>query len=170
MKKYRDMTKRGYFYRIFIGFYSLLVGMFTTIKYLLRPAVTLQYPKERWKMPERSRGRIGMVKDPETGESLCNACMICVKNCPAYCIWVLGETVQVPNPEDPDKPKKKRVMSDYILDFRLCIFCGNCISVCPQGALCPVPEEYEWAQFDPDDLIFDAEMLMQSAKEPEIKR
>jgi hypothetical protein len=34
----------------------------------------------------------------------------------------------------------------------------------------PVSEEYEWAQYDQNDLVFDAQMLMQSAQEPEFKK
>ena len=50
------------------GFWNLLVGLFTTGKYLPRKSVTLQYPDERWPMPERSRGVVVLLSNPETGE------------------------------------------------------------------------------------------------------
>jgi len=53
------------------GFYNLILGMWTTIQYLFSHAITLQYPKERWPMPERSRGVVSLMSDPETGKLKC---------------------------------------------------------------------------------------------------
>ena len=53
---------------IFSGAWNLIVGLRTTGKYLPGRAVTLQYPDERWTMPERSRGVVVLLSDPETGE------------------------------------------------------------------------------------------------------
>ncbi|NIP42021.1 MAG: NADH-quinone oxidoreductase subunit I, partial [candidate division Zixibacteria bacterium] len=52
----------------FSGIYNLVVGLFVTGKHLGRHAITLQYPKERWEMPERSRGVVVLLSNPETGE------------------------------------------------------------------------------------------------------
>jgi NADH-quinone oxidoreductase chain I len=161
----KDIRKRGYFYKVFIGFISLIKGMMTTIKYLLSKSVTLQYPEERWAMPERSRGRIGLVRDEETGEPKCTGCQNCIGVCPAFCIWVDRERV-----EDPETGKKKMKMTEFILDMRLCIFCGNCIETCPFDALRVVPEEYEFSTFNEEDLIFDHEMLLKDAREPEFHK
>lgn len=157
----KDVRKRNYLVKVFKGAVSLLVGMFTTIKYLLSPSVTLQYPKERWFIPPRSRGRIGMVRDEETGKSKCTGCGICAQNCPSLAIWVESK-------KDPET--KKPVMSEFYIDFTLCMFCGYCVELCPFGALKVVPEEYEFSTFNKDDLIFDAEMLMAPAKSPEFLR
>ncbi|MBI2252557.1 MAG: FAD-dependent oxidoreductase [Armatimonadetes bacterium] len=40
------------------GFWSLLVGLRVTFKNFLKPPVTLQYPWEKWTLPQRSRGLI----------------------------------------------------------------------------------------------------------------
>lgn len=37
------------------GAYSLFTGMLITLKYIFKPAVTIQYPKERRELPDRSR-------------------------------------------------------------------------------------------------------------------
>jgi len=156
-----DVRRRSYFIKVFKGAISLLVGMFTTLKYLLSPAVTLQYPRVRWSIPPRSRGRIGMVRDEEKGRSKCTGCGICSQNCPSLCIWVEQK-------KDPETGKP--TMKAFYLDFTLCIFCSTCVEVCPFGALCVVPEEYEFSTFFKDDLVFDADMLMKPAKKPEFLR
>lgn len=37
------------------GAYSLVTGMLLTLKYLFKPSITVQYPKERRELPDRSR-------------------------------------------------------------------------------------------------------------------
>ena len=44
----------------------------------------------RLKMPARYRGHIELVRDPQTGMSLCIACKSCEKACPSDCIVVDG--------------------------------------------------------------------------------
>lgn len=40
----------------FNAFKSIFIGLSISMKYLLRPAVTMQYPDQRWDLPDRSRG------------------------------------------------------------------------------------------------------------------
>ena len=43
-----------YFTNIYQSMASIWVGMNITLKHMFTPAITLQYPDERWEMPERS--------------------------------------------------------------------------------------------------------------------
>ena len=51
------------------GFNSLITGMRITIGQFFKPTVTVQYPHESLKMPERFRGHIELVRDPDDRES-----------------------------------------------------------------------------------------------------
>lgn len=42
----------------FNAFKSIFIGMSISLKYLFRPAVTMQYPDERWTLPNRYRGAL----------------------------------------------------------------------------------------------------------------
>jgi formate hydrogenlyase subunit 6/NADH:ubiquinone oxidoreductase subunit I len=100
----------------FKGLLNLLIGLKTTGKYLPTKAVTLQYPDEKWPMPERSRGVVVLLSDLETGELNCNACLVCMKQCPVNAINVVQE-------KDPET--KKRYPSAFTIDNTICCFCGT---------------------------------------------
>lgn len=108
------------------GFGSLLTGMRITLQQFFRPQVTVHYPHEALKMPKRYRGHIILVRDPETGKSVCVACKSCEKACPSDCIVVEGLK--------RDGEKKKSV-TEFKLDFTKCSLCGSCVEVCPTDAL-----------------------------------
>ena len=50
-------------------------------------------------MPERSRGVVVLLSDPETGELNCNACLVCMKQCPVHAINV--EQIKDPETKEP---------------------------------------------------------------------
>ena len=108
------------------GFGSLLTGMRITLQQFFKPPVTVHYPHEALKMPARYRGHILLVRDPETGKSLCIACKSCEKACPSDCIVVEG----IKREGD-----KKKSVTDFKLDFTKCSLCGSCVEVCPVDAL-----------------------------------
>lgn len=142
----------GYFAELFSGTKSLAVGMGITFKYMLKPVVTVQYPHETIEMPERYRGHIDLVSNPETGESLCIVCGMCQRACPSGCITVAGV-----KPEG----EKKKVLTKYILDFTRCSLCGSCVESCKPGAI-EYSKEYNLASTRKEDYIFD---LLQRLKE-----
>jgi NADH-quinone oxidoreductase subunit I len=108
------------------GFWSLLSGMRITLAQFFKPAVTVQYPHETLKMPARYRGHIILVRDPETGKSLCIACKSCEKACPSDCIVVEGIKRE---------GEKRKSVTEFKLDFTKCSLCGSCVEVCPTDAL-----------------------------------
>lgn len=108
------------------GFGSLLTGMRITLGQFFKPQVTVHYPHESLKMPKRYRGHVVLVRDAETGKSVCIACKSCEKACPSDCIVVDG----IKREGD-----KKKSVTDFKLDFTRCSLCGSCVEVCPVDAL-----------------------------------
>ncbi len=112
---------------MFTGAKSLLVGLGITFREMLRPVVTVQYPRQKIDITPNFRGHTELVKDPETGTHRCIVCMMCDRDCPSNCITVVGETRE---------GAKGKVLTSYRLDFTKCSLCGICVEVCPTTALC----------------------------------
>ena len=60
--------------------------------------------------------------------------MLCVRECPAWCIHLDSHTVDVTE-EGARRPKKVNVLDSFEIDYSLCMYCGVCIDVCPFDAL-----------------------------------
>ena len=103
-------------------------------------------------LPPRSRGTIGLL------EENCTVCMLCVRECPDWCIYIDShkETVQPPT----GRPRVRNVLDRFAIDFSLCMYCGICIEVCPFDALYWSPE-FEYAELDIRDLLHEKDRLEQ---------
>lgn len=68
----------------------------------------------------------------------CTSCMICVRECPTWCITLSAHLA--PDPESPPgrRPRMVHVLDEFSIDWALCMYCGICVAECPFGAL-------EWA-------------------------
>ncbi len=64
----------------------------------------------------------------------CTSCMICVRECPSWCIEIDSHLAQVDEP-GARRPRSVSVLDRFTLDFGLCMYCGICIDVCPFDAL-----------------------------------
>jgi NADH-quinone oxidoreductase subunit I len=111
---------------LWTGFRSLLTGMRITLEQFFKPQVTLHYPHQSLKMSKRYRGHVVLLRDPETGKSLCVACKSCEKACPSDCIVVEGIKKE---------GEKKKSVTDFKVNFTTCSLCGSCVEVCPVDAL-----------------------------------
>lgn len=136
---------KKYFKDIVGGFVSLLQGMRITLGQFFKPTVTVHYPHESLKMAERFRGHIELVRDPETGKSLCIACKSCEKACPSDCIFVDGIKRE---------GEKRKSPTDFTVDFTKCSLCGSCVEVCPTDAL-RFSRDYNLASTDRKDFLYD---------------
>jgi len=129
-------------------------GLALTLKKLLfdRP-VTIQYPEKDRVIPAPGfRGRHALVRDPQTGDTLCIACMRCVRVCPSKCINIEYEI-------DPET--KKRKITKYEIEALRCIYCGYCEEVCPVNAIV-LTEYFEYAGYTREELYFDKERLLKN--------
>lgn len=160
---------KDYFKRIWLGIYTVLVGMNITLKHLFSKKVTNQYP-DRWHpiqdkfsgkrsfykgdekhgdIPPNSRNRIFLDID------LCNGCMGCVRACPVNCITV--ETLKVvPGDNVPplkDGSKRGLWVTKYEIDFAKCCFCSLCVDPCPTNAIRMTPE-FEYSAYNRKDLVY----------------
>ncbi len=141
----------NYFKEIAVGFYSLLAGMAVTIRYFVKPIVTVQYPRQKLEMSPRYRGYPEFVIDPETQTHRCIACEMCARMCPSQLITVEG--IKFPG-------EKQKRATKYLHEHYYCSFCGLCTEVCPTEAL-EYSKEYRWAGFKREDFIIDHLILLQ---------
>jgi formate hydrogenlyase subunit 6/NADH:ubiquinone oxidoreductase subunit I len=112
-----------YFKEVWTGFSAICQGLWITLRYLWKPAITVQYPKEKLVPFERFRG--ALLFDADT----CIACNLCVKACPSACI--LLENATIPDPKNPELKKKTAKIDWYSIDFGKCNFCRLCEEACP---------------------------------------
>jgi NADH-quinone oxidoreductase subunit I len=133
---------------VLAGFWSVLVGMWITLKRSFRRPITVQYPEEKKPVMPGFRGALGLNSDPATGQLKCTACGICARNCPTGAIQVTGK---------PGADGKKHV-DTFTADLKRCIYCGLCVESCAFGSLTMSPE-YEMAAFDKDQLVLGKEQL-----------
>jgi NADH-quinone oxidoreductase subunit I len=133
---------------------NLAIGMMTTSKHMGRHAITLQYPKEKWPMPERSRGIVVLLSDKETGDLNCTVCMLCARACPTAAIQIKYEKDE----------KKKRQLKDFVVDYNLCCFCGLCEDACNFSAIKMAPK-YEFSTLDKNDLVWHTEKLQEMGRD-----
>src|SRR5437868_13076168 len=69
--------------------FGIIAGMLRTLDHLVRPrVVTRKYPYEKRELPERSRGLIALLLEPETSIFKCESCLMCEKACPPRAISI----------------------------------------------------------------------------------
>src|ERR1700759_1152191 len=66
---------------------AIAKGMTTTLKEMMSPTVTENYPDEPPKLEERYRGVHALQRDAN-GLEKCGACFLCGDACPSNCIYI----------------------------------------------------------------------------------
>ncbi|MGC2636233.1 MAG: 4Fe-4S dicluster domain-containing protein [Acidobacteriaceae bacterium] len=95
--------------------------------------VTVQYPEERFELPEASRNFPFLLydgSDPDAGLR-CVACQICEKECPPRCIHI-----EKSKDKKPDFVGKQQFYpAVFDIDVSVCMSCQICVEVCPFDAI-----------------------------------
>lgn len=133
--------------------WAVFAGLFIVLKYFFKRPITIEYPEQKRKLPERSRGRHHLTKWDD-GKERCVGCELCAIVCPSQAIYVK------PAANDPEDPHSRgeRYASDFQINMLRCIFCGLCEEACPTGAIV-LGDKYELSGYTRESLIYTKEML-----------
>ncbi len=124
---------------------GILTGLKVTLRHILNPGstVTRKYPYEKRELPERSRGLIALLLEPETDIFRCESCLMCEKACPPRAISISYRY--------RDGFRKRPPLAPRAAYYRI-----RMVEAAPYGerrplsnAVMTVPEEEEIAAFDP---------------------
>jgi NADH-quinone oxidoreductase subunit I len=119
-----------------------------SMKYMLRPKATVNYPFERNPQSPRFRGEHALRRYAN-GEERCIACKLCEAICPSNCITIEAE------PREDGSRRTTR----YDIDMTKCIYCGYCQEACPVDAIVEGPN-LEFATETREELFYDKEKLL----------
>lgn len=75
----------------------------------------------------RIRGKI------ELDAGACTSCMVCVRECPVWCIEL--DALKVHDPHAGPRGRSSLELQSFTIDYGVCMDCGICIDVCPTDAL-----------------------------------
>jgi NADH-quinone oxidoreductase subunit I len=119
-----------------------------SLKYMMRPKATVNYPFERNPQSPRFRGEHALRRYPN-GEERCIACKLCEAICPAQAITIEAEP----------RADGSRRTTRYDLDMVKCIYCGLCQEACPVDAIVEGPN-MEFTVETREELLYDKERLL----------
>ena len=142
---------------------GVIKGLTVPFRTMMKPTVTVQYPHEKEEVAPRSRGVIALK------EENCTACMLCVRQCPDWCIYIEGHKTKAPPRREGGKERNVNIIDRFDIDYGLCMYCGICVEVCPFDAIFWSPE-YEYSEFRIANLLHDKDKLgewMETVPEPE---
>lgn len=127
---------------------EIVSGLALTLRYMVKPKVTVNYPYEKNPISTRFRGEHALRRYAN-GEERCIACKLCEAICPAQAI-----TIEAAPREDGSRRTLR-----YDIDMTKCIYCGFCEEACPVDAIVEGPN-YEFATLTHAELLYDKEKLL----------
>ncbi len=126
---------------------AVALAMTVTLKNLFRKPVTVHYPDVVRPYPDRFRGILALVYDPETGEEACIGCRLCEYVCPPQVIKV-----------EMLKGEKRNYAKIFTLELYACEFCELCVQVCPTDAIIML-KTFDLATSDRREMLLDKDRL-----------
>jgi NADH-quinone oxidoreductase subunit I len=140
---------KRYFKNIYDGIRTVLIGMKITWRHLFTPAVTIQYPDVKLKLPDRARNRLYVNMDD------CIGCDQCSMACPVDCIVIetIKSTPDVDLGVTSVGTKKRLYVPRFDIDIAKCCYCGLCVYPCPTECI-KMTDVFEFSEYDRSRLIY----------------
>ena len=164
-----------YINNIIYGVNSFVTGLKVTWGHFINKkdlVATLQYPHEKWPIPERNIGfdhsEYNLIRSRlHVDIDDCISCMQCEKACPVDCIKI--DAIKPSKDSDYDcgitsnDTQKKMIVSRFTIDMSECMYCNLCVFPCPEECIYMVggPNaekheiDYEFSQYKRDGMIFE---------------
>ena len=133
---------------------AIAKGMSVTMKEMLSPTITEDYPDSPAQFQPRYRG-VHVLERDDNGLEKCVACFLCAVVCPSHCIYI--EAAE--NTEQERISGGERYAEVYNIDYNRCIFCGYCVEACPTDAITH-GHEFETASYNTSTLIYRKDRLL----------
>ena len=124
-------------------------ALWLSLRYFVKPKVTINYPFEKGTISPRFRGEHALRRYPN-GEERCIACKLCEAICPAQAITIEA---------GPRRNDGMRRANRYDIDMMKCIYCGFCEEACPVDAIVEGPN-FEFAKETPEELYYNKQKLL----------
>ena len=133
---------------------AIISGFKVTVGHFFGKNVTMQYPEEKWIVPDGYRGAPYLVKDQE-GRTKCVSCQLCEFVCPPKAI-----SIKPPGPNgSPEAGNVEKAPTEFDINMLRCIFCGYCQEVCPEEAIF-LMKDYSLTGNNREEMIYNKEKLL----------
>jgi NADH-quinone oxidoreductase subunit I len=133
---------------------AIINGFRVTLRHFFKKKVTMQYPEQKWVVPEGYRGAPYLVKDPDNRVK-CVSCQLCEFVCPPRAIRITP-----PGPAgSPEAGNVEKAPKEFEIDMLRCIFCGYCQEVCPEEAIF-LMKDYSLTGLSRREMVYDKEKLL----------
>ena len=134
-----------------VFFIEVLQGLALTLKHMLSPSVTRQYPTEKREPVPGARGLHALVRDAETGKERCVGCGLCAAMCPSQCIHIYTT-------EGEDH---KKIVDRYEIEVLRCVYCALCVEACPYAAI-TLSDHFEYSGYTREEFYYTKERLLEN--------
>ena len=133
---------------------AIIGGFKITLRHFFKKKVTMQYPEEKWVVPDGYRGAPYLVED-QIGRIKCVSCQLCEFVCPPKAIRITP-----PGPSgSPEAGNVEKAPKEFEINMLRCIFCGYCQEVCPEEAIF-LMKDYSLTGSTREELIYNKEKLL----------
>ena len=148
-----DRKKLSFWERLYLP--AVLGGFSVTLRHFFRKKVTMQYPEQKWTVPEGYRGAPYLVRD-QNGNTKCVSCQLCEFVCPPKAIKI---TPPGSDGKIADRANAEKMPAEFEINMLRCIFCGFCQEVCPEEAIF-LMKDYSLTGNSRAEMIYDKEKLL----------
>ncbi|MFO7769187.1 MAG: 4Fe-4S dicluster domain-containing protein [bacterium] len=140
---------KDYFGNIAKAVSTTLSAWTTASRHIFTRSATVQYPREKAELPDRTRHRLHVVIED------CIGCRQCERACPVDCITI--DTIKSPKDADLGKSSSGNPINFWLPSFKIdmakCCYCALCTYPCPTECIVMTPN-YEYSATEITDHVY----------------